>query len=447
MEQFKHYALAKYRGPSSKQKCPNCGQKTWKPYVDESGTPFSADFQDASAEVRVLAEKVGRCDNVRKCGWNYTPKMFFEETRTGVPKHSGDFKPLPPPEAAKPLRFDLVRQSFKPYASTFCCFLRDLIRKSPYSDADKQKVKERLDTVLKDYWVGATKSHRICYWMIDINGKCRDGKFMAYKEDGHRDHDQHPTWARNSVIRKLYADKRITLEQKERLLDQEVIRPYFGTHLLADERYKDYPVGLVEGEKSCLLAAWIFQGLIWIACGMNTFNVSRLLPIIQQKRRLYIFPDVDQMDKWEEATKRLNYPKAYFMGDFIRREMKSEKDDVGDIALRSILAGGHWTNIGDPRARKKAGTGQPDTDDEPRTAQKDGSQPCTAEVDETRTAETAESEEEKAEMRKAIRVLQLQVAHERLGLTEPNTALAMLFEKLDLELVEDIQTEPDYMGF
>ena len=446
MEQFKHYALAKYRGPSSKQKCPNCGQKTWKPYVDESGIPFSADFQDASAEVRVLAEKVGRCDNVRKCGWNYTPKMFFEETRTGVPKHRGDFKPPPPPEAAKPLRFDLVRQSFKPYASTFCCFLRDTILKSDRTEAQKQKMMDRLNEVLKDYWVGATKSHRICYWMIDINGQCRDGKFMAYKEDGHRDHDQHPTWARNSVIRKLYADKWITLEQKERLLDQEVIRPYFGTHLLADERYKDYPVGLVEGEKSCLLAAWACRSklkMIWIACGMNTFNVSRLLPIIQQKRMLYIFPDVDQLDKWEEATKKLNYPKAYFMGKFILKRKKSDKDDTGDIFLGMILDGTFFVSgIDDPRTR----TGQPKSAAEPRTAdesntahQRGGTQ--------TRTAETEESEEEKAEMQKAIRVLQLQVAHERLGLDEPNTALTVLFERLDLELVEDIQTEPDYMGF
>lgn len=425
MENYKHYALAKYKGPSSKHKCPNCGEKTWKPYVDESGTPFSEDFRDAEPNIRQLAETVGRCDNVRKCGWNYTPKQFFADTKAGVPKHRADFKPPPPPEAAKPLRFELVKQSFRPYASTFGCYLRDMIlNNDKYSDDKKQKMLARLDEVMSDYWVGATKSHRICYWMIDINGKCRDGKFMAYKSDGHRDHDQHPQWARNSLIRQLYDSKRISLEQKEKLLDQEVIRPYFGTHLLADPRYKHLPVGLVEGEKSCLIAALAFPRLIWIACGMNTFNVSKLWPIIQQKRRLYIFPDVDQLDKWEEATKMLNYPKAYCMGKFIRKKKNTEKDDTGDIFLRIALDGGFISSfIDDPLTRKDLKLQKEVKDEQPEEM----------------------SEEEK----KAFRLLQLQVAHERLGLTEPSVPLTILFERLHLELadVKEEIADPDYIGF
>ena len=51
-------------------------------------------------------------------------------------------------------------------------------------------------------------------------------------------------------------------------------------------------------------------------------------------------------------------------------------------------------------------------------------------------------------MQKAIHLLQLQVVHERLGLTEPNTALTLLFERLGLELKdEEVINEPDYMGF
>lgn len=426
MENFKRYSLAKYKGPSSKCKCPNCGEKTWKPYVDELGVPFSEDFKDADPHVRQLAETVGRCDNVRKCGWNYTPKQFFEETRSGVPKHREGFIPPPPPEAAKPLRFDLVKQSFRPYASTFGCYLRDMIMNGDYPEEKKQLMKKNLETAFADYWVGATKSRRICYWMIDIKGECRDGKFMAYKEDGHRDHDQHPTWARNSIIRKLYAERRITLKQKEKLLDQEVIRPYFGTHLLADSRYKGKAVGLVEGEKSCLIASIAFPDLIWIACGMNTFNVSRLLPIIQQKRHLYIFPDVDQLDKWEEATKRLNYPKAHFAGDFIRKQMKSEKDDMGDIFMRIILSGKFVSRFTDNPLTRKDMKLQKKVEPKP---------------------EPPESEEERKAMKAAIRTLTIQVVHERLGLTEPNEALILLFDRLDLKLEEEEITEPDYIGF
>ena len=59
----------------------------------------------------------------------------------------------------------------------------------------------------------------------------------------------------------------------------------------------------------------------------------------------------------------------------------------------------------------------------------------------------AETEEEKEEMQKALHLLQLQVAHEWLGLTEPSVPLTMLFERLDLELVDEVKTEPDYIGF
>ena len=55
------------------------------------------------------------------------------------------------------------------------------------------------------------------------------------------------------------------------------------------------------------------------------------------------------------------------------------------------------------------------------------------------------SEEEK----KAFRLLQLQVAHERLGLTEPSIPLTILFERLHLELadVKEEIADPDYIGF
>lgn len=428
MAQYKHYSLAKYRGASSKHKCPNCGEKTFKPYVDEDGTPFSADFENASAEVRMLADKVGRCDNERKCGWNYTPKQFFEETRTGVPKHKEGYKPPPPPTPAKPLSFELVKRSFQPYRATFVQFLRDVV-KLP---------KGRLDQTLQDYWVGASNSGRIAYWMIDALGNCKDGKFMAYKPDGHRDHDQHPYWARKKLIQEYCKYGKISCQKRDELLDQEVIRPYFGEHLLNEERYKHRPVALVEGEKTCLICAVMYPRFLWMATGTNTFNQARLQTAIFQNRKIYIFPDLDQIEKWKKLAEDLHYGKVKVMDGFVQTWAESDKDDMGDIAMR------YWMNGADEGQIMEAV--------KPRTAQKDGSQPRTAETEkpnmaQTRTAETEESEEEKAEMQKAIRVLQLQVAHERLGLTEPNTALAVLFEKLDLELVEDIQTEPDYMGF
>ena len=408
MATVKHYMLARYQGPSSKLICPNCGQRTWKPYVDEDGRPFSADFENADPQIRALAERVGRCDNERKCGYNYPPREFFAETKAGVPQHSADWKKPEPPKTARPLSFELVRQSAYPYKSVFGKWLRDELRLPA----------EKLDQVMKDYWVGATNEGRIIYWLIDIEGKCRDGKFMAYKNDGHRDHDKHPRWARKEIIHRYAALGKITQKRKDELLNELVIRRCFGEHLLADPRYKDKPVAIVEGEKSCLIASVVEPRFIWMACGGNGLNLNRLYPAMAQKRKIFIFPDMDMMPKWKEIADSINYPKLVWMGEFISQYSASEKDDVGDVLLR----------VNQPNSAEV---------DEPRTAQE--AQP--------RTAEPEETEEEKAEMRKALHLLQLQVAHERLGLTEPNVPLTMLFERLNLELVDEVKTEPDYIGF
>lgn len=414
MAQFKHYSLARYRGASSKHRCPNCGEKTFKPYVDEEGIPFCEDFKDADPKIRQLAETVGRCDNERKCGWNYTPKQFFEETRTGVPKHREGYKPPPPPEPAKPLRFELVKKSFQPYRATFVQFLRDTVKLPT----------DRLNQTLQDYWVGASNNGRIAYWMIDAQGRCKDGKFMAYKPDGHRDHDQHPYWARKKLIQDYCKRGIITIERRDKLLDQEVIRPYFGEHLLSDERYKQKPVALVEGEKTCLICAVMYPRFLWMATGTNTFNQMRLQTAIFQRRKIYIFPDVDQVEKWKKLAEELHYPNVVVKDAYILEQAKSEKDDMGDIAMREWMEGAEEDMITDNaiaiRHQKEA---------------------------EPIAEEPEMSDEERKAMDSAIRTLEIQVAHERLGLTEPNEALILLFDRLDLHLQDETITEPDYIGF
>ena len=416
MAQFKHYSLEKYRGPGSKHRCPNCGEKTWKPYVDENGTPFSEDFKDGDPKIRELAETVGRCDNVRKCGWNYTPKQFFEETRTGVPKHREGYKPPPPPQTAKPLNFEYVRKSFRPYHSTFAQYLRD-VAKFP---------KDRLDRVLQDYWVGATKSQLICYWMIDYNGNCVDGKFMAYKPDGHRDHDIHPSWARKILIRQEQRQGRLTQKQVDELEDQLVPRPYFGTHLLADQRYRHKPVALVEGEKSCLVCSTLFPRFIWMACGGSGINIVKLLPAISQRRKLFIFPDVDQLDVWEAKVKELKYPNAVFMGDYTKKFKKTEKDDIGDINLRLWMEQ-PWEII---------------DSNEPNSAE-----PTTAQLSKPTVAQPTEEPEQTAEDEAKERLMEVEVIEQALGYDQPNEALRLLMFKLDLRLTSEQITEPDYIGF
>ena len=146
-------------------------------------------------------------------------------------------------------------------------------------------------------------------------------------------------------------------------------------------------------------------------------NIARILPAITQKRKIFIFPDMDMLDKWKAMAEGLKYPRIVWMGDYIKENARTDKDDVGDIVLRMWQEGGLTAKESKPI--------------------------------EPPSPEPPETPEQKAEEEKLIRCLQLQVAHERLGLTEPSVPLTILFERLHLELadVKEEIADPDYIGF
>lgn len=430
MTTYKQYSLAKYTGPSSKRICPHCHQKTFKPYVDEWGVPFSNDFQSADEHIRSLAEMVGRCDNERKCGHHYPPGEFFKETKTGVPQHREGYKPPPPQKRARPLDFSLVRKVFDPYGSVLVQFLRD----TAHFPAD------RLDQTLKDYWVGSWQG-RIIYWQIDTDGQAIDGKFMAYNPDGHRKHDIHPFFARKRIITDYCKAGRITEQKKDELLSEFVLRPYFGEHLLSDPRFKDKPVAFVEGEKSCLICSIMYPRFLWMASGGNGINKARLHKAIFQRRKIYFFPDVDQVEKWRGKIAELGYSNVVFKDEYVLSQAQGEKDDIGDIALRE------WMSDSDESAIEEGKTEVAEASGEPL-----GTVATVATVEALPTADAvgtvAEEPEWTEEDEKAYRQNQLDLVFEILGI-EPHEGLTSLYERLDLEVVSDelIIDDPDYEGF
>ena len=221
----------------------------------------------------------------------------------------------------------------------------------------------------------------------------------------------------------------MTQKEVEELEDQLVPRPYFGTHLLADPRYKDKPVALVEGEKSCLICSILAPRFLWIACGTSSFDIVKLLPAISQKRKLFIFPDVDPLERWEEASKELKYRNVVFMGDFIRQQALTDKDDVGDIFLRLWMEGDGIMSIKDSNEPKSA-------------------EPTTAQLSKPTVAQPSEEPEWTAEDEAKERLMEVEVIEQALGYEEPCEPLRILFFRLDLKIMMDEQiTEPDYIGF
>ena len=129
-----------------------------------------------------------------------------------------------------------------------------------------------LEGLIDDYRIGVTKSKATIFFQIDVQGRCRTGKIMMYDpETGHRIKDPdvpgRVTWVHSMM-------------KKAGMLPEnwELSQCLFGEHLLP--LYPDKPVGLVESEKTAVIAAGLMPKYLWLATdgksGLNErLNVLR----------------------------------------------------------------------------------------------------------------------------------------------------------------------------
>ena len=60
------YSLEKYNGRNSRHVCPQCGRKqVFTRYIDNETKQY-------------IADNVGKCNRLDKCGYHYTPKQYFD---------------------------------------------------------------------------------------------------------------------------------------------------------------------------------------------------------------------------------------------------------------------------------------------------------------------------------------------------------------------------------
>lgn len=138
------------------------------------------------------------------------------------------------------------------------------------------------------YGVGIAKDGAPLFWYFDRHGRCRDGKVMRYRNDGHRDKD-----APGSILAVG------AMMKKAGILPESWRRSscLYGEHLL--NRWPDAAVGLVESEKTALVCAVCFTRYIWLATGGKDQNIDRAKAILNG-RRVIAFPDADAAQEWTE---------------------------------------------------------------------------------------------------------------------------------------------------
>lgn len=271
------YSLQKYRGPSTRHTCPSCGRpRCFTRYVDEDGAE--------------LHPTVGICDHASSCGYHYTPKQFFADHPDQKPGPDWRYTPIPchPEPKPKNLCFipeDIVRRSVRlNYDSDLITFLRTFL--DPVV----------LEGLICDYRIGVTKSRAAIFFQIDVQGRCRTGKIMMYNpETGHRIKDPEVpgrvTWV-HSMMKKA----------GQLPADWELSQCLFGEHLLA--LYPGKPVGLVESEKTAVIAAGLMPKYVWLATGGKSGLNERLN--VLRGRKVVAWPDVDGFQEWSDKLGQLS---------------------------------------------------------------------------------------------------------------------------------------------
>jgi hypothetical protein len=162
---------------------------------------------------------------------------------------------------------------------------------------------EDVDRVLMDYRVGTYTGKRTdmhgaaFFWLINKDGEVTTGHAIKYDTTGHRDKSQHHDnlWAHHAITQKSATDLGVP-------------ECFFGEHLLKEK--PDAQVGVVESEKTAIIASIFYPGMVWVATGGCT-KLSRRKMRVLKGRNVILYPDVGNgYRKWCEMREDLS---AYFL--------------------------------------------------------------------------------------------------------------------------------------
>jgi hypothetical protein len=169
------------------------------------------------------------------------------------------------------------------------------------------------------YFIGTTREGGTIFWQLDISGSIRSGKIIAYNEEtGKRNKDTFPTW----------------VHSKLKIGDFNLQQCLFGEHLLRKERKT---VGIVESEKTAVIASIYLPDMLWLACGGKDGLSAKKMQVLKG-RKVILFPDADGYGLWCEKADELSPMLDITVSDLIERKATAEeregKFDLADYLIR-----------------------------------------------------------------------------------------------------------------
>ena len=294
MKEFnKRYYLEPYKGmATTRHECPACHCKgEFTRYVDENGN--------------YLADHVGKCNRIDKCGYHYPPKQYFADNPTEKERIPFCVEYKARMQHQLPKQVEYIPNEYVNRSSIQNNTLIDFLLR--YYEADKVKA------VCDRYFIGSTKMREVIYWQIDNQANVRTGKIMNYDANGHR--TSSINWVHSLMKRRQLLNEDFNLQQC-----------LFGEHLLSAKENEGKQVALVESEKSAVICSIEFPQYVWIATGGRRQLNARV--DVLKGRTVVAFPDADAVNDWRETTKKY----SIYLSNLFEDADEEERRGCLDIA-------------------------------------------------------------------------------------------------------------------
>lgn len=313
---------------SKKYLCPDCGQKNFVRYID-------------TYTGKNLPEIYGRCDREINCAYHINPytdgyvKLIKNKDHSN---QSDNWKPpnsvlrqIPNPDSDSYIPVEIFKQSRKGYEQNyFVQWLTGLFNT------------DIAGGLISRYYIGTSKRWKgaTVFWQIDCQGRIRSGKIMLYS----------PTTGKRV---KTYIDwVHTTLTIPEFNLKQ----CFFGEHLLKQDLTS--PVGIVESEKTAIVASVYLPHFVWLATGsLSNLNVKKCRSL--KGRNVYLFPDLNCFEEWSKKAQEISeliHETSFEVSDLL--ECTANKTDkVQGLDLADYLIKHDWlkfrTQFTEPMQKQK----------------------------------------------------------------------------------------------
>lgn len=293
------YILQPYAGTSSRYRCPACNHRhCFSRYIDTQTR-------------QQLAPHAGRCNRQDKCGYHFTPRQFFSETRgntyPGINRrqhyHTKTYKPA----ANKTMQPSFiapayVNRSFANYQNNH--FVQYLIRRFGLEAAAQAVAQYRIGT--SKYWPGAT-----IFWQLDQQGNVRTGKIMLYNATtGKRVKEpfSHINWVHSLAFSgnsgNTADDQTKAFHLRQCLFGEHLLHPATPSPGAETPPSGGWGVAIVESEKTAIIASLLMPAFTWLACGSLT-GLNPQKCAVLQGRQVILFPDANGYEQWQTKAREL----------------------------------------------------------------------------------------------------------------------------------------------